>query len=78
MFSVQFLPICVIVEQQMVIYLLNRTLNAMEREIHFASRYHENSAWRDSRILSEAWTDSYLHFNSLVGWVFFLIFLLSI
>jgi len=68
-FSVQFVPICVIVEQQIVIYLLNRTLNAMEGEIHFASRYHENP---------ERSVDSYLHFNSPVGWVFFLIFLLSI
>jgi hypothetical protein len=56
MSSVQFVPICVIFEQQIVIYLLNRTLNAMEREIRFVSRYHENSPWRDSRILSEAWT----------------------
>jgi hypothetical protein len=55
MFSVHFIMICVIVKQQIVIYLLNRTLNSMEREIHFASRCHENSPWRDSRILSEAW-----------------------
>jgi len=56
MFSVQFILICVIVEQQIIIYLLNRILNAMERAIHFASRYHKNSPWRDSRILLEAWT----------------------
>lgn len=56
MFSVQFVISCVIVEQQIVIYLLNRTLNAIEREIHYASRYHENSPWCGSHILSEVWT----------------------
>ena len=56
MFSVQYVLICAIAEQQIIIYLLNRTLTAKEREIQYASRYHRNSPWRDSGVLSETWT----------------------